>query len=140
MVLDRWEIAAGEIILKDTVLSDWREVESLADSAEEAVYTTSFNFDRQDGEYVIDLGNVYYTAEVTVNGKIAGSRCFGPYRFDVTDMLQSGNNIVTIKVKVSEYNSQAKQGLDGDAYYSSLVGKGRIANGLVGPVTLRVLE
>ena len=138
--LDKWDVAAGEIVIEDMVLTDWREVEALADSADEALYTTSFTFDGKEGSYVLDLGDVYYTAEVALNGRPAGTRSFGPFRFDVTDMLVSGENTVTVKVKVSEYNSKAKLGSEGDAYYSSLVGKGRMANGLSGPVTIRRVE
>lgn len=140
MCLDKWDVTAGEVVIEDMVLTDWREVEALADSADEAVYMTSFTFDGQDGSYVLDLGDVYYTAEVALNGRPAGARSFGPFRFDVTDMLVSGENTVTVKVKVSEYNSKAKLGSEGDVYYSSLVGKGRMANGLAGPVTIRCVE
>lgn len=43
--LDKWDVAAGEIVIEDMVLTDWREVEALADSADEALYTNSFTFD-----------------------------------------------------------------------------------------------
>ncbi len=47
---------------------------------------------------VLDLGTVYYAAEVTVNGKKAGMRLWAPYRFDVSGLLQPGVNTIEVRV------------------------------------------
>jgi hypothetical protein len=41
---------------------------------------------------LLDLGKVRGTAEVSVNGRVAGVRVLSPYVFDVTDFLSSGEN------------------------------------------------
>lgn len=69
---------------------------------------------------VLDLGTVYYAAEVTVNGIKAGMRLWGPYRLDISGMLISGAN--TIEVRVAN--------LINNSYGSPKPG------GLIGPVRL----
>ena len=49
-------------------------------------------------EAVLDLGTVYETAEVSVNGISAGVRMCRPYRFDLTGLLQDGTNDIAIEV------------------------------------------
>lgn len=46
----------------------------------------------------LDLGKVHELAEVTVNGKLAGTAWKPPYRVDVTDMVKAGENSFSIKV------------------------------------------
>lgn len=50
------------------------------------------------GRKVLDLGTVYETAGVYVNGRSAGVRLASPYRFDLSDLLQEGENHVAIEV------------------------------------------
>ena len=47
---------------------------------------------------VLDLGEVFETAEVKVNGISAGLRLCRPYRFDLTGLLKKGENQITIEV------------------------------------------
>lgn len=49
-------------------------------------------------EAVLDLGEVYETAEVFVNGRSAGVRLCRPYRFDLSGMLLRGKNELAIEV------------------------------------------
>lgn len=46
----------------------------------------------------IDLGDVYETATVLVNGVNAGTCIVPPYRFDIQGLLHSGNNQIVIDV------------------------------------------
>lgn len=46
----------------------------------------------------LDLGNVYETAEVFVNGISAGVRLCRPYLFDLTPYLKAGSNRLNIEV------------------------------------------
>lgn len=85
---------------------------------------------------MLDLGRVYYTAEVFVNGKRAGKRVWAPYCFRLTDLLVPGENVLEIRVKTSDYNLKAFLGRNGDPYYASIAGGGHMANGLVGPVRI----
>lgn len=47
---------------------------------------------------VVKLGEVYETAEVFVNGQSAGVRICKPYEFDVSGLIQSGENEIAIEV------------------------------------------
>lgn len=55
------------------------------------------------GSVVLDLGAVRSSAEVFVNGKSAGVRIAPPYRFELTDLLEDGENELRIEV----YNTLA---------------------------------
>ena len=46
----------------------------------------------------LDLGEVFETAEVFVNGISAGVRLCRPYRFDLKDLLVQGENQIKIEV------------------------------------------
>jgi hypothetical protein len=47
---------------------------------------------------VLDLGTVYYAADVYVNGELAGRRAWSPYWFDITDRVAPGSNRVEVRV------------------------------------------
>ena len=140
--LPTWNLRAGNVILEGTELEDWREMKSLEDCAEDALYTTSFTLaEKIPGKrYCLDLGRVCYVAEVRVNGKSAGKRIWMPYTFNITDELRQGENTLEIRVKVSDYNAKAREGREGNTYYGSLAEGGRMANGLLGPVQVLVSE
>lgn len=53
---------------------------------------------RQQGRLVLDLGQVGCMAEVVVNGQNMGTLWKTPYRIDITDALQSGQNDLQIRV------------------------------------------
>ena len=136
LTLDKWNLTAGETVLEGVSPQDWRNIPELADCAGEAVYKTTFTLDTPGKDCVLDLGAVYYTAEVFVNGQSAGKRVWAPYCFRVTDLLKPGVNEVEIRVKPSDYNLKAFLGRNGDPYYASIAQGGRMANGLVGPVRI----
>jgi hypothetical protein len=73
-----------------------------------------------DGRLNLDLGTVYHTARVWVNGAEAGMRLWPPYRFDITNCVRPGKNRIRVRVGNLLNNSY------GDFQPS----------GLVGPVTL----
>ncbi len=82
------------------------------------------------------MGEVYYTAEVYIKGNAVGKRIRKPVRFDITDYVQSGENVLEIRVKASDYNTKVRRGREGDATFSSIANSGRRANGLKGPVQI----
>lgn len=49
------------------------------------------------GDVIIDLGQVYNLAEVWVNGELAGTTWKPPYRVDITDFVTAGSNEIEIK-------------------------------------------
>jgi alpha-L-rhamnosidase len=50
------------------------------------------------GQLWLDLGEVKNIAEVTVNGKLAGTLWKTPFRVEVSSLLRPGQNIVTVRV------------------------------------------
>jgi len=53
---------------------------------------------REDLEWVLDLGSVGNSAEVTLNGRAVGVAWMRPYQLDVTDALRGGDNHLEILV------------------------------------------
>jgi hypothetical protein len=50
------------------------------------------------GRMLLDLGDVKYCAEVTLNDRPVGERLWPPFRFDLTDALLPGRNRLRIRV------------------------------------------
>lgn len=84
------------------------------------------------GEIWLDLGRVRGVAEAWVNGKFVGVRILSPYRFDVTELLTTGDNDVEIVV----LNTLAPY-LDVQSP-TSYIFPGQCDSGLIGPVRLVV--
>ncbi|MFN3331929.1 MAG: glycosylhydrolase-like jelly roll fold domain-containing protein, partial [Caldilinea sp.] len=85
---------------------------------------------RPQGKVWLDLGRVRGTAEVWVNGRSAGVRVLSPYRFDVTALLQAGEN----QVEVLVLNTLAPYlNVQSPTFY---VFPGQCNSGLIGPVVL----
>ncbi len=67
----------------------------------EATYTMDFNTPRgwKPGQPLwLDLGEAREVAEVSVNGKVAGSAWHAPYRVDIGVVTKRGNNQLSIRV------------------------------------------
>ncbi|HJD45583.1 MAG TPA: glycoside hydrolase [Candidatus Mediterraneibacter norfolkensis] len=87
-------------------------------------YETKISAEENEGS-VLDLGTVYETAEVFVNGNSAGVRLCPPYRFDLTGMLREGENELAVEVTntlgtsvrdaVSSYQAIEPFGVEGPA-------------------------
>jgi hypothetical protein len=135
------DIVIDTLMVSNSAITDWRDIESLEFCGKEATYT--FNIDIQKdkkAEYYIDLGKVCYSAEVTINGIEVGKRIFAPFLFDVTKYLRKGSNTVTVKVTPSKYNEFVKRGLDRDRLFKMLKDSGLAAQGILGPVRLLSLN
>lgn len=65
-----------------------------------ASYKNHFKLDNQPegGRVILDLGDVKNLAEVIVNGKNCGIVWKTPFRVDITDALQTGENQLEVKV------------------------------------------
>jgi hypothetical protein len=81
------------------------------------------------GSVVLDLGKVVATAEVRVNGAIAGIRVAPPYRVDIGSQVKAGPNRIEILV----FNTLANHYLTIPTRY-----RGELTSGLLGPVSLQV--
>ncbi len=90
-------------------------------------YQTAFTWDAWTGEVLLDLGEVWEIAEVSLNGKRVGHRVSPPYRWDVSDFLVHGENRLSVAVT----NTLAHR-LPDDAYTAGT----DYHAGLFGPVRL----
>ncbi|WP_319589915.1 glycosyl hydrolase [uncultured Draconibacterium sp.] len=119
-------------------------------------YTKTFNLDfapEKGNDYFLQLETVKDVgiAEVTVNGKYKGITWTKPFRVNISDVLQQGENTLEITVVNSWFNRVAgDEILDGQKKYTStnivisndFLGRKRPEinlepSGLLGPVTIR---
>lgn len=112
-------------------LTDISRLESLKSFSGTMRYETEFDWNIGENRVVIDLGDVYETAEVIVNGESLGVRISTPYKFELSGTLKNGKNSLVIEVT----NTLVKENPDTLS---------RIAqhepSGLIGPVRLLVEE
>lgn len=80
---------------------------------------------------VLDLGHVRGTAEVRVNGRVAGARFLSPYQFNVGPLLKTGPN----ELEITVFNTLAPW-LEAHGPTRN-IWTGTCAGGLYGPVTLK---
>lgn len=78
-----------------------------------SIYESTFDYDGDTANVAIDLGMVYETAEVFVNGYFAGVRLAPPYRFDISNLISRGNN----KLRIEITNTLGTQVRDGMSQY-----------------------
>jgi hypothetical protein len=83
-------------------LKSWRKIAPLRNFAGTVAYNTEFvlpnELVRPDLLWQLELGQVFETARVLVNGAEAGVVWSPPYRIDVTPLLQPGKNTLRIEV------------------------------------------
>jgi hypothetical protein len=91
-------------------------------------YETTFEWQQSTQKATLDLGAVYETAQVWVNGQPAGVRICPPYRFPVGSLLRAGENALVIEVT----NTLVKQQQDFLSRFAQ-----QEPSGLLGPVYLR---
>lgn len=78
-----------------------------------ASFETDIFIEDNGGPIWIDLGSVYETAEVFVNGASAGVRICGPYTFSLTGLIQKGHN----KLRIEVTNTLGTANRDGISHY-----------------------
>lgn len=118
----------------------WEQLESLTDISRlgglqsfsgTLRYETELKWTIEEKRVVIDLGDVFETAEVFVNGESLGVRISAPYQFELSGILRNGENSLVIEVT----NTLVKENPDMLS---------RIAqhepSGLLGPVRILVEE
>ena len=76
---------------------------------------------------MLDLGVVGQCAQVRLNGKYVGTRIFAPYRFDISDAVQNGENLLEITIANTCVYEQP------DRFSRFMLIK---PSGLLGPVTV----
>ena len=142
--IEKWNVKLDSITITGTSLFDWRDNEQLKFRSGTGIYAASFKVDKRipGKKYIIDLGKVYYTASVIINGKNAGSRIFAPYSLDVTQFLRQGDNNIEVQVTTTRLNGFIGEARKGNPMYVQFKNKERtiIPSGLVGPVRLLVRD
>lgn len=139
--LINWTVKAGSAIATNTTLFDWRNNPSFVYQSADGVYTTTLKLDKKISgkQYLLDLGTVYFTADVYVNGKLAGKRPYFPYILDVTDQIKVGSNQIEVHVTPTQRNESIGAALGGDLNFAQYKGQENtlMPAGLLGPVVLR---
>lgn len=142
LAIRKWDVTAGDILLKDSTLFDWKSDDALKFSGAKGIYSSSFEWNQKTvGKPVfLDLGKVYFTAEVFINGKFAGKRIYAPYLLDISSFLQSGTNSIEVHVTPTQLNGFIGLSKKGDKRYSQFKGKENkiISAGLIGPVVIKI--
>ncbi|MNL54112.1 Glycosyl hydrolases family 2, sugar binding domain [compost metagenome] len=93
-------------------------------------YDTEFEWDGSGNGILLELGEVYETAEVWVNGENAGLNLCPPYRLEIVGPIKKGKNHLVIEVT----NTLAKDQRDFLSSFSQ-----QEPSGLLGPVKLRAI-
>ncbi len=112
-------------------LGDWSKSGALECYSGGAIYATTLALGPEEakGEVTLDLGKVVATAEVRVNGQLAGIRVAPPWRVEITPHVKPGEN----RIEVLVFNTLAN-------HYSTIPTRyrGELTSGLVGPVAIEV--
>ena len=92
-----------------TQLKSWQDLiedEEGCSFSGTATYTTTFTLDDVNrGQHVeLDLGKVSMIAVVKVNGEEVATLWYPPYKVDIADYVQQGENTLTVEVTSTWYN------------------------------------
>ena len=106
---------------------DWSKLGALECYSGGAWYRKTITLTSEEARTAVtlDLGQVVATAEVRVNGQVAGIRVAPPWRVDVAGLVKAGENRIEILV----YNTLANHYLTVPTRY-----RGELTSGLLGPV------
>lgn len=117
-----WDNAISEEI-KAAMLGSWVDY-GYANYSGTVEYSQTFKcprFDKKKQSVLLFLEEVYDFAEVIINNRSQGKRFAKPWIWDVTDILQSGRNIIDIRITNSIsnklYNTKLKSGIIGNAIF-----------------------
>nr|WP_275983992.1 glycosylhydrolase-like jelly roll fold domain-containing protein [Paenibacillus hamazuiensis] len=95
-------------------------------------YETEFEWNGPANQAHLDLGEVYETAEVWMNGEHAGVRICPPYRLEINGLIRKGKNKLVIEVT----NTLAKDQRDFLSAFAQ-----QEPSGLIGPIrVIGILE
>ncbi len=112
-------------------LGDWSK-QGLLSYSGMAVYRKTFHLPEayKEKKLVLDLGRVDASASVVVNQKPAGICGWAPYRFDITDLVKAGENVLEVTVANSLANHYIVGTPDPHVY------ERQTESGLFGPVRI----
>jgi hypothetical protein len=125
-----------------SALIDWSLDSELRGFSGRAVYMTTFSVDHMDagGRLILDLGSVRDVAEVKVNGKAAGTLLLRPYEIDITEVVQTGGNLLEIAVTNALFNYMAMREPRTFRAGPTENPSGLMSAGLIGPTQLKIMS
>jgi hypothetical protein len=108
---------------------DWSEIDGLASYSGGAWYriTVELSSEQANGRIMLNLGLVVSTAEIHVNGQLAGIKVAPPWKVDISKLVRQGKN----RIEVLVYNTLANHYLTIPTRY-----RGSLMSGLIGPVSI----
>ena len=114
-----------------------------------AMYAKQFDVDqayvKDDLRLMLDLGRVCWCGEIWLNGELAGTRVWPPYRIDVTGLVRAGRNRIVVVVANLLANrmrwdifEEARGNLYARRWHDNTIRRDAWAleSGLIGPVSL----
>jgi len=137
--IESWQLTVENQTIALDTLGDWREIPTLQDSDATAQYSSTLNLSNPgSGRYILDLGEVFGVASVSINGKHAGEAAVVPFELDITGYLQPGENRVDIELVPPRRNARVKNLADHASGASAgIASSDRSAAGLAGPIQLQ---
>lgn len=117
---DGWRFTAGSVTRDPARVGLWTDTPGLEAFSGTGWYERTVRIDG-GGQVVLDCGDAREWVRVEVNGKDAGVRLWPPYRFDITRLVQPGENQLRIGVTNTRSNELTKT---------------KLPSGLIGPVRL----
>jgi len=117
------ECGSGQI-----AVGDWSKLDGLLSYSGGAWYRKKVSIPKAD-RVILNLGNVAASAEVLVNGRVAGIRVAPPWTVDITRLVKPGEN----RIEVLVCNTLANHYTTVPTSY-----RGSTLSGLLGPVKLEL--
>lgn len=126
-----------ELSLLDTTLQSWQELPELVHCSSEGLYTSYFEIgDTLSGvRYLLDLGEVYGTADVKINTEPVINLIQIPFQVEITDFLTPGMNTIEVWLTPPLRNRYLGWANDGKDAYLPFRDKEKtlLPAGIVGP-------
>ncbi len=114
-------------------------------------YNSTFRKPSGNREWILDLGEVYHSARVKVNGESVATLITPPFKVNITDALQEGENTLEVEVTnlaANRIRYVEKRGIERPRFYNAGLSFGQygglgdasewpvMKSGLEGPVQL----
>ena len=138
--LEQWDIKSDSVEIKNSALFDWKANDQLKFSGKTGIYTTKVNIGQvvPGKSYYLDLGKVYYGADVVINDKAVGTLLYTPFVIDISKYIKAGGNDIKIIITPTKYNEFVGEAKKGNKLFKKLESSELMSQGLIGPV--RILE
>ncbi|MCW3807741.1 glycosyl hydrolase [Plebeiibacterium marinum] len=136
--LEKWNLECDSIQINDTSLFDWKNNGQMKYAMKEGAYTTTVSLKKlsKKEKYFIDLGKVYFSADLEINSKKVGTRLYAPFNFDITGYLQKGENDIKVTITPTLYNGFTGKANQGIREYKNYKDSELMSQGLIGPVRI----